>query len=67
MPMLTTKPGVAAMLGELSRERVRELRLGSNMYLVYVGKRPERKEIANLIQTKFNVSFEKALSLVPGE
>lgn len=67
LPILSTRPGLATVLSELAGTQVKETKLGAKLFLIYVGKRPARKEIANMIASKYNVSFEKALSLVPGE
>ena len=64
MPVLTLKKGVAALLKELTGTTVKELQITPQIYLLYTGKLPSKNEIASLIQSRYGVSYEKALAMI---
>lgn len=64
MPVLTLKKGVAALLKEITGATVKELQITPQLYLVYTGKLPSKSELANLIQSRFGVTYEKAMALI---
>lgn len=64
MPVLTLKKGVGSLIKELTGKTVKELKITSQLYLVYTGKLPSKSELANLIQSRFGVTYEKAVALL---